>query len=49
MAEHIYKIILVLTLIAAMIVSYANQKLSLGVYIIFGGTILSILVWLLVI
>ena len=44
LSEKIYKIILIITCIIAMGVSYSNQKLSTGVYIIIGGTILSMLV-----
>ena len=44
--ERLYRIILVLFTIIAMIVSYYTQKLSDGVYILCGGFILSLLLCL---
>ena len=46
LAERLYRIILVLFTIIAMIVSYYTQKLSDGVYILCGGFILSLLLCL---
>lgn len=46
LAEKLYRILLVIFTIIAMIVSYMTQQLSHGVYILCGGLILTLLVCL---
>ena len=46
LAEKLYRILLVIFTIIAMIVSYITQQLSHGVYILCGGLILTLLVCL---
>ena len=46
LAEKLYRILLVIFTIIAMLVSYMTQQLSHGVYILCGGLILTLLVCL---
>ena len=46
LSEKLYRILLVIFTIIAMIVSYMTQQLSHGVYILCGGLILTLLVCL---
>ena len=46
LAEKLYRILLVIFTIIAMIVSYITQKLSHGVYILCGGLIVTLLICL---
>ena len=46
LAEKLYRILLVILTIIAMIISYMTQQLSHGVYILCGGLILTLLVCL---
>ena len=46
LAEKLYRIILVIFTIIAMIASYMTQKLSHGVFILCGGFVLTLLICL---
>ena len=46
LAEKLYRILLVIFTIIAMIVSYMTQQLSHGVYILCGGLIVTLLICL---